>query len=183
VSRIETIHRRTIAALAVLATACVMGLTSHPAAALAPSIPPSTFSIHNNVAQGAFCLGISGGNAGTWSCTGGRDQTWHNDTSSTMTDSAGHHSYFRLVNGLGECLGVSGGSTTRGSQVVAFTCNTHPDQYWYELPAQATHIWNHTSNNFNNQLLLAVRGGNVTNGQRVVTWNNTNQPDQTWFLL
>jgi hypothetical protein len=96
----------------------------------APQITPDTplGSLVNYNSR--LCLGITGGQhnaaAVQWNClTGHPDQQWH-------TGAANSAGYYQIVNGDGQCLGVAGGSTAQGAQVVGWNClgPSHPDQYW-----------------------------------------------------
>jgi hypothetical protein len=79
-----------------------------------------------------LCLGIAAnGDAGQWTCTGHADQTWHTGAR------AGTSTYYQLINGNGQCLGIASANTDEGARAVSTTCNGHADQYWFA--AQSPH--------------------------------------------
>jgi hypothetical protein len=112
-----------------LTTAVVM---SAPAGAA--SLPTSgTYSLENYKHPG-YCLssgGVSDSTATVFACISSSNQHWHRGNS--------HGNYQQIINGDGQCLGVSSGSTSAGAHLVVWKCNGNDDQYWYmEFP----HIFN-----------------------------------------
>jgi hypothetical protein len=77
----------------------------------------------------------------------------------------------------GDCLGVAGESTSYEAQVVAWTCNGHPDQYWY--PAQDGDYLAFLD--YNSGLVLTVDHGSTTNGAGIVQWGWRGYDNQLWY--
>ncbi len=81
------------------------------------------------------CLGISGGStalgaqAVQWDCNGNPDQTWYFRW--TGRNNGGWPIYNIVDYNSGLCLGVSGGSTSVGANVIQWTCNGNSDQEWF----------------------------------------------------
>lgn len=81
------------------------------------------------------CMGVGGGSTSAgaavveWDCNGHLDQQW------LYLATGGYANgwpVYNIVNlNSGQCLGVQGGSTALGAQVVQWPCNGHPDQEWY----------------------------------------------------
>lgn len=121
--------------------------------------------------------------AGVWPCATGNDRIWHWDYNSGLNRfDASNNEYFRLMNNNGQCLGVAGGSTTQGSQVVGATCVNHNDQFWFwdgGLFANTAHFVDYGAN----KQVLAVKGGLVQRAQSLVIFANlgSSHPDQLWF--
>jgi len=81
------------------------------------------------------CMGVAGGSTSAgaavveWDCNNHLDQQW------IYLATGGYANgwpVYNIVNlNSGQCLGVQGGSTALGAQVVQWPCNGHPDQEWY----------------------------------------------------
>jgi hypothetical protein len=150
-----------------------------PAASSTPSYyPPTTATttywtyVNYDQTNGIFCLGIdSSGNAGIWGCTSKNDQAWKY---SGRTISADGYTFYQLENQDGKCLGVSGGGTTNGTQVVGYTCEptSHPDQYWAylneECGAQYFPLVNADG------VVIGVKGADMKVGQPVIAYEYQN---------
>jgi Ricin-type beta-trefoil lectin domain len=82
------------------------------------------------------CLGVSGGSLSQgasivqWSCNGHPDQTWL-WIYTGYTTSTGWPIWNILDENSGMCLGISGGSTSRGAYAIQWGCNGHADQAWF----------------------------------------------------
>jgi hypothetical protein len=78
-----------------------------------------------------MCLGIAAnayeGDAVQWKCNGSTNQSW------AYGAELGSTGFYQLVNGNNSCLGILGGSTANGAQVVGWQClATNPaNQFWY----------------------------------------------------
>jgi len=177
---------RLLAIASILGLSSALGLAAAPAGAAAtarhastpiptfarnaPRIAPDTtlgFLVNYN---SGLCLGISGGHdnapAVQWNClTGHPDQQWHTGG----TNSAG---YYQIVNGDGECLGVSGGSTAAGARVVGWSClgTGHPDQYWLYQGLITCATYYSPIFNYKSGLVLGVSGNSGAVGAAVVIW-------------
>jgi hypothetical protein len=81
------------------------------------------------------CMGVGGASqaAGApvveWDCNGSPDQQWIYIATGGYAD--GYPIYHIINLNSGQCLGVQGGSTALGSQVVQWPCNGNPDQAWF----------------------------------------------------
>jgi hypothetical protein len=115
-----------------LATAGLLGLslTSGVIAASPANAASADFTVIN--AQQEMCM-TSGGASDTvateYSCNYSPNQYWYWD------DEDGGTGYYQLRNeATNQCLGVLGGSTAKGAEVVVWQClgTGHPDQYWQE---------------------------------------------------
>jgi Ricin-type beta-trefoil lectin domain len=166
--------RLTIAAAALGLTGTVLGLAVATPAYAATTTPIVNFN-------SGYCLGIAGGNddapAVQWTCDGSANQSW------TQGSEYGNTSYFQIVNGDGQCLGVLGGSTDEGAPVYGWTClgPGHPDQYWTVVKSSTHHYVYFV--NLNSGLVLGVSGNSTTQGASVVQWANQNTPNnQLWTI-
>jgi hypothetical protein len=131
------------------------------------------------------CLGTTNGgsnvNAIQWSCNGNPDQQWHwGDTlGGYVIDPNGDFiAAYPLMNGNNnQCLGVLGGSTKEGANVVAWSCNGHDDQYW-ALDPLITCTKNGAAYNpfinLNSGQVLGVSGNSTSNGASAVQWDYQN---------
>ncbi|MHC3469500.1 RICIN domain-containing protein [Streptomyces sp. 7R007] len=139
------------------------------APASADILSPTGANLHNY--NSGRCIGISGGYAGDWTCTGNPDQLWHVGSA----NSAGWH---QVINGNGECLAVSGGSTSQGALVRTWACNGGADQYWAssQYSGDLYYLVNYKSG-----LIVGVQGGSTANGARLVLWEAQAHADQLWY--
>lgn len=87
-----------------------------------------TFIEQNWVSPPGWCLGVANdaaaGQVIQWACDGKSDQTWQWGSENGFTG------YYELVNGGGDCLGLSGGGTIAGTPVISGACQGRADQYW-----------------------------------------------------
>lgn len=87
-----------------------------------------TFIEQNWVSPPGWCLGVANdaaaGQVIQWACDGKSDQTWQWGSENGFTG------YYELVNGGGDCLGLSGGGTIAGTPVISGPCQGRADQYW-----------------------------------------------------
>lgn len=110
-----------------LATAglVVLSLTSGVAAA-SPANAVTYYTIVNQ--HSLMCLSSAGAKdaaAKEYSCNSSTNQRWY------WGSQAGTSGYLQFKNeATGQCLGVAGESTANGAEVVVWSCNGHPDQYW-----------------------------------------------------
>jgi len=139
-------------------------------------------------ANSGKCLGVAGGNMtnGTkivqWDCLGPShpDQYW-----SPVGINDGAYYQFHNLSNPNKCLGVPGGSTNAGAQLVIWDClgQDHPDQFWAVISAS---YLNPNDSDFvivnnNSSLVIGVGGGLTSNGAPVVQWPWVDHPDQRWF--
>jgi hypothetical protein len=180
--------------LSVLAAMPVGAATSRaaiPAASSTASLvlaqnSSTTFEILNYnslVVSKDLCLGITGGEddapAVLWPCNGSKNQTWH-WSGETINNSFDQ----QLVNGNNECLGIAGGSSQNGAEVVGWSCLTgHPDQYWFpDLDAMICGANFEPFYNYNSGDVLGVAGNSTTAGASIIQWDNFQQEcnNQLW---
>jgi hypothetical protein len=95
----------------------------------APAGSTATSFIEQNwVSPPGWCLGVANdaaaGQVIQWACDGESDQSWHWGSENGFTG------YYELVNGGGDCLGLSGGGTIAGTPVISGQCLGRADQYW-----------------------------------------------------
>ena len=175
------IKRVAAATMIVVASIAAMALTSRPAVA-APAAPAATgirggasdASLHLS-AYGKYlvnynshlCLGIAGGRANAravqWNCNNSANQAWH------WGAEYGNSGYYQLVNGDNQCLGIRGGSTAVGAQVVGWNCLPgHRDQYWY-TPGLTCNGYYPIANLKSGQV-VGVSGNSRSNGANVIQW-------------
>jgi hypothetical protein len=143
--------------------------TPRPAAA-----DTSYYTIYNR--HSGLYLGIAGGKndaqAVIWPSNGAANQQW---APGGRVTGPGGVIYYQVVNKSGSCLGVGGGATNDGANVVGWTClgPKHTDQYW-ECTAQGLFV------NLKSQKVLGVAGQGTTKGTDVVIWANNGTPDHYW---
>ncbi len=125
----STLLRYTLAALVAVA-ALALSLPAANAALAAPDT--QTPSIIGNTHASVWCLGTQDhrddAQAILQYCdTGPGDTLWH-----VGSENPTHAGYYQIINANNQCLGVYGGSTAQGADIVSWTClgPTHPDQYW-----------------------------------------------------
>ncbi|MEU6535718.1 RICIN domain-containing protein [Streptomyces sp. NPDC047000] len=145
-------------------------LRRRTASVSADVLPSYGVNLHN-LDAGGRCIGISGGYAGDWTCTGNADRLWH----SGSLDAGG---WFQVVNGNSECLAVSAGSTSQGALVRTWTCNGGADQYgkWSVYSGDHHHLMNYESG-----LAVGVQSGSTANGASLVLWAAQGHADQLWY--
>lgn len=125
------------------------------------------FEVFNH--HSGLCLGINGDKndqpAVQWGCVLHNDQFWY-----FTGPNPSHPGYYHLENLINSCLGVAGGSKTKGARVVGWTCYgaKHPDQYWTE-----TEVGNPCGTvlkNLNSGYVLGVDDNSTKYGAAVVQW-------------
>lgn len=187
----HAIRRFTVAAAALVSAAALSALAPSASTAMASTRPAHT-SPGRHVAVPASgdysflinhdgkCLGIRDGRddapAIQWPCETSKNQLWKFGTCITGFGC-------QLVNEDNQCLGVSGESTMKGIQVVGWTCNGHPDQYW-EAGAVGDYsviINEHSTMADQQSMVLGVLGGTTNQGQPIVQWPYVaGAPNQLW---
>ncbi|WP_027344182.1 RICIN domain-containing protein [Hamadaea tsunoensis] len=156
------------AAVVVVATPALADFVTWPTTA-------TNFGIKNP--NSGRCLGIdSGGLAGIWDCTTNLDQTWHIGTSSGT-------GYNQIVNGLGQCLAVNGGSTADGARILGYTCTGSADQYWKNNRYTNGGQQIFTFVNMKSGKGIGTSAGHTNNGAPAIQWPDTGHPDQTWQTI
>jgi Ricin-type beta-trefoil lectin domain-like len=177
----SAIKRVAAATMIAVATTAAAALTCLPA--VAASAVPATVGIHDGAidaslhlsAYGEYlvnynshlCLGIAGGRANAravqWNCNNSANQAWH------WGAEYGNSGYYQLANGDNQCLGILGGSTAVGAQVVGWSCLPgHRDQYWY-MPG-LTCNGDYPIANLKSGQVVGVSGNSRSNGANVIQW-------------
>jgi len=134
--------------------------------------PAGKFTLPNyNSGQ---CLGVLDGANNTWAVQGScktPDQTW------TVGQEDGTSGYYQLINGSNECLGVNGGSTANGADVVGWQClgTSSPDQYWAWVKAGVYPTYDYLVNYKSGQVLMVY--DNVTSDFAQVVQSANIQPE------
>jgi len=110
----------------ILATAGVLALSLTSVVVASPSnAAPFTWSFENSAGAADLCLtsfGAYDGYAKVWTCNSSSNQHWHYGGL--------HGAYAQIINGDGQCLGVSNGSNSAGAHVIMWSCNGADSQYW-----------------------------------------------------
>ncbi len=139
-------------------------------------------------ANSGRCLGVAGGNManGTpivqWDCYGTDhpDQYW-----SAVPINDGYYYQFKNLSNPNKCLGVPGGSTNAGAQLVIWDCygTDHPDQYWTVISASRLNPNDsgYVIINANSHMVIGVGASRTDNGAAVVQWPWVDHADQRWF--
>jgi hypothetical protein len=99
------------------------------------------------------------------------DQTWH-------WGSANAAGFRQLKDAAEQCLGVAGKSKASEAQIVAWTCNGSPDQYWGPLASDLGGLQNYNSNMF-----LTVNNDSIKNGAGIVQTRWQGLTSQIWFYF
>lgn len=173
-----------LAVVPALAAGALLAASAVPAQA-APAVRPFITGVFENYSTG-MCLGLGGGHgdadAVVWRCNGASNQTW-----AAQTPTASEH----ITNGIpGQCLGVAGGSTGEGADVVGWTCQSAArNQDWEFGTVQP--CYHDYSNDpyypiFNSQTgyVVGVAGGSTKEGAHVITWRYQNTcNNQYWTLI
>lgn len=113
--------------------------------------------------------------------TFGYDQVWSVSENTTATVRNNYDD--STPNAL--CLGVSGGSTSPGANLIVWPCNGHADQNWdvipagnapFNLNAPGCYVFQTSDGQ-----VMAVSGGNMSNGTHVEQWPATHPTlDMAW---
>jgi hypothetical protein len=94
--------------------------------------------------------------------------------------------YYKLVNvKSGKALGVYGGGTANGNQLVQWTSGTNSlDQYWLVASAVSGYDPNgyKTIINAKSAKVAGINGGSSANGANAVIWDGNSSNDQQWTL-
>ena len=176
--------------LRLLAIASILGLTAlgladapAGAATAQPASTPSS-ALSSNALQfspthirnfsSGLCLGTQGGldnhPAVQWTCVNHADQLWR--TGGSLNGIFGTAYQVINNNNPNQCLGVAGGSTTEGADVVGWNCGgpSHPDQYWYigSFFCTKSGTTYYTFDNFKSNWVMGVAGGSTAVGAAVV---------------
>jgi arabinoxylan arabinofuranohydrolase len=173
--------RRRFTAVAIT-IALVGGLLGGVLAAGAPDAAAATSGwIKNN---NGFCLGIQGSSqaagakAAQGNCEGTPTQTWH---ATSLVVHMNGYSYNQFMNGVGWCLGVTGGSNSAGAVLDQGPCSTTSDhsQFWASIN---TGGYSPVLVNGHSGLVIGVQGGSTKGGALVVQGPPTGDPSQIWII-
>jgi hypothetical protein len=145
-------------------------------------IVPDVSGIMLENAHSVKCLSSDGRDdhdAEQFGCTeGNANQTWK-----WGGHLGGAGEYAQLVNqGTHQCLGISGGSTSRGATVVVWKClgTGHPDQYWDTSPSGGPAV---NINNLKSSYCLQIAGDSTAAGARAnVEPFDTDSSNQDWNI-
>jgi hypothetical protein len=131
--------------------------------------------------KSGLCMGVEGGRTSNgsrvlqWNCNGAPDQLWNVDFSGSDRQVV---NYLRSPSNQYACLGVSGGSTAQGAQLVVWQCDGSRNQKWSAQGSSA--CGGHILVNQGSGQLISVEGGSTSNGAPVIQWPHGSTPDQTW---
>ena len=107
-------------------------------------------------------------------------EEWSNAISGCALTTSTATTYYKIVNRKsGLVMGVSGGGTNAGAQVIQWPFLGSANQQWALVPDGA----NYQIVNRNSGLVLDVSGGGTTRGLNVIQWTNHNGFNQQWFLV
>jgi hypothetical protein len=129
------------------------------------------------------CLGVANGNVSDggkvvqYPCDGTANQRW---TVRSVPEQG--FPFYELRNGadITKCLGVPGGSSDMGAQLVVWTCNGHLDQRWISYPVYFQDIFlGYTVVNRNSGQNMGVAGSS-TDVAAVVQWWGDGSNNQIW---
>jgi hypothetical protein len=173
--------RRLIAALIAVLVTAGLGVVSAGTAAEAHGTGTPFLIISYPDQQ--MCLGIAGGlhnsPAVLWTCDDqAANQRWHIgdfDPSNPL--------FTQLINDNGDCLGVQGGSTTKGARIYGWQClgPAAPNQYWHMRTGCG--ISTIIANFGGSQYVLGTAGGAETAGTAIVQWSYPDVCDnRTWLV-
>jgi hypothetical protein len=168
--------------------------------ALRGTVPPTTvrkqgigsadttyFSVHN--ANSQLCLGVNGANMNNGTtivqsvCYG----TSHPDQGWTGIASVNSNLAYHLYNqsNPNKCLGVQGGSTEQGKNLVIWDCygTDHPDQFWAVYDASLLNPYDNgwVFINAGSGRFMGVLGSYTYHGAPVVQWDWLDHADQRWY--
>lgn len=140
--------------------------------------PLGPYSLENYL-NSSYCLGISAGSdnapARLGKCTLAVDQNWNRGLEYGTTG------YYEIINGDGECLGVSSNSTAVGADIVGWQCHTSwQGQYWTWAPASG-HTGYYNLVNLRSKQVLSVLYNTMKQGAIIVQEPNRKKADsQLW---
>jgi ricin-type beta-trefoil lectin protein len=128
-----------------------------------------------------LCMGVEGGHTNNghrviqWGCDGTDNQKWWIDFSGDYSEVVNRRaSDSRKV----ACLGVSGGSTADGAQLVVWECDGSDNQQWRTEGSPA--CGGHILVNKGSGRLISVEGASGSQGAPIILWHWGGTPDQTW---
>jgi hypothetical protein len=112
-----------------------------------------------------LCLEVTAGKtigyAVQAACAASAGQTWH------WGGEDGSTGGYQLVNGDGDCLGITYGRITEGARAVVWTCDGNADQYWRPLTGSVPPGYLYLEN-LKSGDALGVSGGSTAAGAAVV---------------
>jgi len=130
--------------IVMVALALMLGLTGVIAYA-APSRAGTGFSFESLIDINTVqrCIGQTDGLGTANTCTYENGQLFY------YGSEKGTSGYYQLVNSLGTCMGVWGGSDSAGARIEFITCDTtHPAQFWalhYDPSSECYLLFNYNS--------------------------------------
>jgi hypothetical protein len=160
------------------------GAAQHASAAFSPHTgkvepldPTHVYNFNSHL-----CLGIKGGNVSApavqWNCINHGDQLWR--TGKEIRDG-----YYQIINNDNRCLGVQGGSTREGVDVVGWKClgTSHPDQYWQIDQGSCNGVNGYYMlKNYKSHYVVGVAANSRRAGAAVVQWRDQGVcNNQVWF--
>ncbi|MFD7019885.1 RICIN domain-containing protein [Streptomyces sp. NPDC059161] len=164
------------ALFATLATVAATVVTAAPASAAGGSQLRDAYS---------ECIGSNGGGYNTtaiiWDCNGNPDQQWQfipagRDSITKMVE-------YKVMNNLGQCLGISGGSKNWNAKATVWSCNGNQDQLWYYEGPMAGRPSDWVSlQNVNSSLCLGGNAGSPVRGTAQIQWSCNRNDDQVWHF-
>ncbi|MFG1605746.1 RICIN domain-containing protein [Actinoplanes sp. NPDC049265] len=184
--------KRTSALASLIAVVAAVPAASVPAAAAAAAPGPragrasadSDYRVVRlrNLNSGR-CMGAEGGTPanGTrviqWTCTGSGDQAWYVNFDGSYSEVV---NFRRGPGSTDACLGVSGGVTTQGAQMVTWQCDGKANQQWrVEGSSECGGV---ILVNASAGMLASVEGRSTANGASVIQWPHGSTRDQTWCV-
>ena len=131
------------------------------------------------------CIGVNGAKN-----VNGRQMEMH-DCYVDLTDtffawrptSAG---YYRLINGYGKCMNVSGASRASGIKIITYTCGgsgTLNDQWYPEMAARnyGGRDWYRLRSRNNDAMCLNVKGNSTAAGADLIQYTCNDESHNEWF--
>ncbi|MYS21057.1 alpha-galactosidase [Streptomyces sp. DvalAA-14] len=94
----------------------------------------------------------------------------------TTGGGAGTSGALRAV-GAGKCLDVPNSSTTAGTQLQIWDCNSQPNQTWTRTSSNQLTVYSGSG-----QMCLDAYNSQTTAGTKVEVWGCNGQPNQQWVL-
>jgi hypothetical protein len=147
---------------------------------------PLTTGVFENYVTG-MCMGLSGGHndsqAVVWKCNGASNQSW-SDTfpwAKPQPIYNGNH---------GQCLGVSGGSTRQGADVMGWRCQPGVANQQWEFGTGPLCQHDYSNNNYfpiynrETGMVVGVSGASTKEGAHLVMWHlQSGCNNQYWTLI
>jgi hypothetical protein len=127
-------------------------------------------------AQGNNCLDATWRVLTAYGVPGTEAQFWVR----TITSDGAYELFNR---GTGKCIGVNGGSTANGAQVIEWDCNGNADQRWFWRATGTTQFGWPVYNLVNDKSgrCMGINGGSTAQGAVAVQWDCNGNNDQHWF--